>query len=238
MHPSVIICLCLASLLACCTEVDDIVSSENPGAPVVQIPDASTEEPPETESPEDTPSAKAPEPEAIVEPPPVAEEKTGSDRTLSGPMSGVFKFTDEQGVVHYVDDMEKVPPKYRDKARHPTGGHVSVVESTPIDDVLLRYRINAETYARKNKKRRPRQKRRHDKVYLYTTSWCSVCDKARRYLRHRKVDFIEKDVEHSKNNLIEMLEKSRGKKGVPVIDIYGSVMRGFCRINIDRALDR
>ena len=80
------------------------------------------------------------------------EPNEHSDRMLSGPMTGVYKYTDNQGVIHYVDNINKVPKKYRKRARHPTGGAVSIVPSSSIDEVLLKHGITAEQFRRYTKK--------------------------------------------------------------------------------------
>ena len=171
-------------------------------------------------------------------------ESTGTPKkNLSGPMTDVYKFTDDKGVVHYVDNMDKVPPKYRKKARHPTGGTVSIVPSTSIDEVLLKHGITAEQfeqYTKKlpGKKSGGKKSGSHKNVIIYTTSWCPACTRARKYLNSRGVSFVEKDVGNSKSNLQEMLQKSGGARGVPVIDIHGKVIRGFNPRAVASALEQ
>lgn len=152
-------------------------------------------------------------------------------------MEGVYKYTDEQGVVHYTDSIAKVPARHRKRARHPTGGHVTIVPSTSIDDLLDRHGLDASRYRRRGKKGKA-QVRKHGRVILYTTSWCPACKRARAYLHARDVDFVEKDVERDRAALEEMLRKSGGARGVPVIDVRGTILRGFARGAIERALRR
>jgi glutaredoxin-like YruB-family protein len=163
---------------------------------------------------------------------------TAADRTLSGPMTGVYKFTDNKGVVHYVDNIAKVPKKYRKRARHPTGGAVSIVPTTSIDEILYKHGITEEQF-RQYTKGQPLTKRgSHKKVIIYTTSWCPACTRARKYLDSRGISYTNKDVESSKSNLTEMLKKSGGARGVPVIDIHGKIIRGFSQAAIDRELGK
>jgi glutaredoxin-like YruB-family protein len=153
-------------------------------------------------------------------------------------MTGVYKFTDNKGVVHYVDSIEKVPKKYRKRARHPTGGAVSIVPSTSIDEILYKHGITEEQFRRYTGKKPSTKRGSHKKVIIYTTSWCPACTRARKYLDSRGVSYTEKDVEHNKSNLTEMLQKSGGARGVPVIDIHGKIMRGFSQAAIDRELGK
>ena len=62
---------------------------------------------------------------------------------------------------------------------------------------------------------------------MYMTSWCPYCSKARSYLRSLGVNLIEHDIEKDKSSREEMLTKSGGSRGVPVIDIEGIIIRGF-----------
>ena len=62
---------------------------------------------------------------------------------------------------------------------------------------------------------------------MYMTSWCPYCSKARKYLRSMDVNLIEYDIEKDRSKREEMLSKSGGSRGVPLIDIEGIIIRGF-----------
>jgi glutaredoxin-like YruB-family protein len=213
--------LCLVPLLAAsCDWLEDLPRAW-PGTPTGQAGEAE------------------PGREVEAEPGQAAQARpSASERTLHGPMLGVFEYTDRQGVVHFVDDIEKVPPEYRKKVRHPDGGAVTILPSTPIDDLLDQRKIDPRQYARKAEPARPAAGRRHDQVILYYTSWCPYCVRAKAHLEQRKVRFALKDVERDEAALREMLEKSGGSRGVPVLDVYGTVLRGFSPAKIDQALKR
>ena len=74
-----------------------------------------------------------------------------------------------------------------------------------------------------------REKRPYNdiRVIMYMTSWCPYCSKARSYLRSLGVNLIERDIEKDKSSREEMLTKSGGSRGVPVVDIEGIIIRGF-----------
>ncbi len=59
---------------------------------------------------------------------------------------------------------------------------------------------------------------------------------AKRYLESKNVQYEEYDVSKDRNAAIEMVQKS-GQRGVPVIDINGSIVVGFNRHEIDRLLE-
>ncbi|HOX47112.1 MAG TPA: glutaredoxin domain-containing protein [Myxococcota bacterium] len=162
------------------------------------------------------------------------EELTASDRQLRGAMEGVYKYTDSAGVIHFVDSPEKIPPRYRKQAVHPTGGAITVLPSSPIDEILEKEKIDPASYAQKPGAAAPK----HGQVVLYTTSWCPHCTRARDHLQKRGVSFAEKDIERDRAALEEMLRKTGGSRGVPVLDIHGTILRGFSPQSVDRALAR
>ncbi len=75
-------------------------------------------------------------------------------------------------------------------------------------------------------------------VILYMTSWCPYCVKARDFLRSLDVHLIEYDIERDRNKRQEMLSKSGGSTGVPLIDVEGTVIRGYNPDALRSAVER
>ncbi len=100
--------------------------------------------------------------------------------------------------------------------------------------------IMEETYP-KTKKSREKESGLKDirdiSVILYMTDWCPYCKKARNYLSSAGVSFSEYDIEKDKQRRSEMMKKT-GSTSVPVIDIEGTVIRGFVPAAIDAAILR
>lgn len=65
------------------------------------------------------------------------------------------------------------------------------------------------------------------RVIVYMTDWCPYCRKAREYLKSIGANFIEYDIDKDKFRHDEMLKKSGGSKGVPLIDVEGIIIRGY-----------
>ncbi len=74
-------------------------------------------------------------------------------------------------------------------------------------------------------------------VTLYSTPSCVYCRMAKDYFRQSGIAFTEYNVSSDRAKADEMVRKS-GQMGVPVIDINGSVIVGFNKPEIDRALRR
>jgi len=72
-------------------------------------------------------------------------------------------------------------------------------------------------------------------VTLYSTPSCVYCRMAKDYFRQSGITFTEYNVASDRAKADEMVRKS-GQMGVPVIDINGSVIIGFNKPEIDRAL--
>ena len=73
------------------------------------------------------------------------------------------------------------------------------------------------------------------KVVVYSTTVCPWCIKVKDFLKDNKIKYEEKNVGEDAGARSEMLEKS-GQLGVPVIDIDGTIIVGFDREKIKKAL--
>jgi len=77
-------------------------------------------------------------------------------------------------------------------------------------------------------------------VVIYGAEWCGACHEAAKYLRHKGVPYVDKDVEKDPDAAREMQQKlaKNGLTGgsIPVIDVRGKVMVGFNPAEIDAAL--
>ena len=85
-----------------------------------------------------------------------------------------------------------------------------------------------------------REKRPYEdiNVIMYMTAWCPYCVKARTYLRSLDVNLIEYNIEKDKSKREEMLNKSGGSTGVPLIDVEGIIIRGYSPDTIRAAIER
>jgi glutaredoxin-like YruB-family protein len=74
-------------------------------------------------------------------------------------------------------------------------------------------------------------------VIVYSTNWCAYCKMAKQYLDSKKVKWVEKNIEEDSAAHQELMDKIGGNfRGVPVLDVYGTVIMGFDRPKIDAAL--
>lgn len=73
------------------------------------------------------------------------------------------------------------------------------------------------------------------KVKVYSTKTCPWCIKLKDFLKDKKIEFEDIDVGADKKAANEMVEKS-GQMGVPVSDINGTIIVGFDKDAIEKAL--
>lgn len=71
-------------------------------------------------------------------------------------------------------------------------------------------------------------------VILYMTDWCGWCRKTRALLNEIGADFEEVDIEKSEAGRKEFEAKSGGQGGIPLIDIDGTIIRGYDEARIRR----
>ncbi len=73
------------------------------------------------------------------------------------------------------------------------------------------------------------------KIIVYSTQTCPYCHAAKDFLKENKIDFQDIDVSKDQSKAQEMIEKS-GQMGVPVIDINGTIIVGYDKEAIKKAL--
>ncbi|HEY0287854.1 MAG TPA: glutaredoxin family protein [Pseudomonas sp.] len=72
------------------------------------------------------------------------------------------------------------------------------------------------------------------KVVLYATDWCGYCKQTRRFLDSKGIPYTEFDIE--KSALGRKAYEALGGRGIPLIDVNGTLIRGFSEDEILAAL--
>ena len=127
----------------------------------------------------------------------------------------IYKWTDEQGRMHYSDK----PP-----ARGPAS-EVQVKINTYTSP-----RITASPFTGKN-----RTTTSSNQVILYSTSWCGYCKKARNYFQANNIPFTEYDVETSEKGKRDY--QAMNGNGVPIILVGAKRLNGFSPTSFERLYD-
>ncbi|MDD5633770.1 MAG: glutaredoxin domain-containing protein [Candidatus Omnitrophica bacterium] len=73
------------------------------------------------------------------------------------------------------------------------------------------------------------------KVVIYSTPTCPFCQRAKKFLKDKGIEFQDVDVSENEERIEEMIKKS-GQMGVPVLDIEGEIIVGFDVERIEKIL--
>ena len=73
------------------------------------------------------------------------------------------------------------------------------------------------------------------KVIVYSTPTCPWCKAAKEFLKENNIAYSDKDVSSDEKARNDMIEKS-GQMGVPVLDINGTIIVGFDKDAMKKAL--
>ena len=79
------------------------------------------------------------------------------------------------------------------------------------------------------------------KVEIYTQPFCGYCDRAKRLLSRKGIDFTEIDVMEQPARRREMVERAEGRRSTPQIFIDGKPMGGsdeLTALDVSGELDR
>ena len=69
------------------------------------------------------------------------------------------------------------------------------------------------------------QVRANAKVVLYATDWCGYCKQTKRFLDQKGIAFKEFEIE--KGTEARKAYEALGGRGIPLIDVNGTLIRGF-----------
>ncbi len=72
-------------------------------------------------------------------------------------------------------------------------------------------------------------------IKVFSTNTCPWCVKAKNYLKSKDIQFQDYNVSEDMVAREEMVNKSK-QMGVPVLDINGTIIVGFDKPAIDKAL--
>lgn len=130
-----------------------------------------------------------------------------------------YRYLDAQGQLHFVDDLEQVPPAQR-------AGATAVGSSKrgAISKAGPSRRPTERPFSRVEAPAMPEP--RASAVVIYTAPWCGWCRKALAWLDERGVAYLNKDIDSDPRNREELIEKT-GRTAIPVVDIGGKLIRGF-----------
>lgn len=137
----------------------------------------------------------------------------------------VYKYTDQDGKVHYVTDQKKIPAQYQGQAKQPDlpalskGGDVNWEEKGGVSSGTA-----TATAPRRN-----------HKVEVYVTPNCPYCDELEKLLKRHKVSYKRYDITTDFEAQQKFTEY--GGMGTPLIKIDDNILKGYQPEAVKRYLE-
>ena len=153
---------------------------------------------------------------------------------ISAPVSAeIYQYTDKKGNIVYSDS----PPQGSDAKKKQLKDDGIFWSSQQDEPEPYRGGKSAASPVPESEKKRKRVYS-DATVIMYMTDWCGYCKKAREYVHSVGARLIEYNIEKDEGRKDEMRKKSGGSSGVPLIDIDGTIIRGYSPSAIKAALDK
>jgi len=137
---------------------------------------------------------------------------------VAGPASAeVYRYTDNQGQLHFVDDIAKVPKKYRKQlVNQKPAAEISIMETPPA----------LKGKSQESDSVQPQAKQAVSSgVEVFVTSSCGYCRKMLRFLNEKGIPYKVRDIEQ--DNEAARTFRQLGGRGVPVTRIGTRVINGY-----------
>ncbi|MDH4099670.1 MAG: DUF4124 domain-containing protein [Nitrospirota bacterium] len=140
--------------------------------------------------------------------------------SASSSWAEAYRYTDDTGALHYVDDLSLVPPKYRSQLK----------DAKPLPQINVAPQIAtpplANPEAKPSQQEEPRKREVTSKTLeVFVTSWCPYCKKLEAFLDAKKIPYTRYDIE--KDEKAHRVYKELGGRGVPLTRIGSDVVRGY-----------
>ena len=71
----------------------------------------------------------------------------------------------------------------------------------------------------------PEHTRANARVVLYATEWCGYCQATRRFLDQKGIRYTEFDIEN--DSVARKAYEALGGRGIPILDVNGTLIRDF-----------
>ncbi len=131
----------------------------------------------------------------------------------------IYKYADSKGELHFVDDIGKVPKKYRKQVGNSDPqGNVSVLDTAPKS-------LSPQRRAAPEPPQQQTASSGSATVEVFMTSWCGYCKKMVRFLNEKGIPYTAYDIE--KDSAAAGTYRELGGRGVPVVRVGSHVIRGY-----------
>ena len=135
-----------------------------------------------------------------------------------------YQYIDDRGSIRLVESMGEVPMTSWDR--------MQIIE---IDASPVRLQTPRAPHVQRGPERRAFAYTPDPTVIVYSTSWCGFCRKTFAYLDAKGIRYQNRDIEKDDDYRQELIRKT-GRTSIPVVEIDGTLVRGFNPHKMDRLL--
>jgi len=193
---------------------DGLISADSPAGDRLSAPDALREGEP-----------------LAIDRAPESEQEPAARAAVDATEESWYQYVDARGSIRFAQSLGEVPTELRTRA-------MRMEMSVPIQKASTPSPTRARARAHRAAPPDPDQVwgGSGGEVIIYTATWCSACHRAMAHLDEAGVDYVNKDIEDDPGAEEEYLDKSGGRRGIPLIDVGGQIMQGYSRRGLDRLL--
>jgi glutaredoxin len=130
----------------------------------------------------------------------------------------IYKWVDEQGIVHFTDYPPKKGVDSTTIKVQPTQGSVSSQYDSSQVDKIIGEKLTSLS--------RTQSRYEEADVEIYVTNWCKWCKKAKQFLRSKGISYREYNIETDRKAARRKNQLSP-HSGVPLAVINGKLVEGF-----------
>jgi glutaredoxin-like YruB-family protein len=147
----------------------------------------------------------------------------------------LYRWEDENGVVHYTDTPPGDASEWEEVGSAAAEQDTGETENTDPQRPAFDAQAITELLEELNDETEDDEEDDVPSVEIYTTSWCTYCNKAKSYLRKKDIAFVEYNIEKDReaNRRMQTLTNS---KAVPFAVINGQKIQGFSKSAYEQAL--
>jgi len=131
----------------------------------------------------------------------------------------IYKWNDEQGILHFSNDFDTIPDEYKDKLLKTELPEINTIEGDKSDSL--------ELSGENNVKIGEGDIRVSIRVILYTKKNCMDCVKVTKFLSDRGIIFTPMDIESDSRIATMFYELTKGQQEVPVLVIGKKTIQGY-----------
>jgi len=156
--------------------------------------------------------------------------------TLGISSAEIYKWVDENGVIHYSDSpTQNIPEPTETENDEIQSADPAPADTPPLPDESQKGTLGPDFFNFLNETQKDAVAVNTPTVEIYETSWCGYCKKAKNFFRSRGIDFVTYDIEKDPQAARRMMSMTH-TRAVPFVVINGQGISGYSEAAYEQAL--